>query len=144
MAVQDISPSEKRSLPRQHLIVPIHCQLFRNGESGFGWVRDFSSSGANVTSNLALTRGDELTLSLPTTGRPEMAIAAMVRWNAGPLCGVEFKPSRSRTMPQDADADRLLHLLDDVQVLLLSWNDIWRVWSAAVTPSAVASRKLSS
>ena len=143
MAVQDISLFEKRSLPRQQLIVPIHCQLFRNGESGFGWVRDFSSSGANVTSNLSLTRGDHLTLSLPTTGRPEMEIAAMVRWNAGPLCGVEFKPNRLRTVPRDTDADRLLHLLDEVQVLLLSWNDIWRIWSSAGQTPTIAPHKLS-
>jgi hypothetical protein len=36
------------------MIVPIHCQLARNDESGSGWVRDFSSIGASVISNLPL------------------------------------------------------------------------------------------
>jgi hypothetical protein len=73
------------------MIVPIHCQLTRENESGFGWVRDFSSSGASVISNLLLTAGDEFTLTLPKDGKPELRIAATVRWNQGQLLGVEFK-----------------------------------------------------
>lgn len=133
MAYLDSSLSEKRRIPRQHLTVPIHCKLFREEESGFGWVRDFSSTGANVTSNLSLTSGDELTLSLPTVGHPEMEIAAMVRWNHGPHFGVEFKPSRERVRlsQRDHDMDRLFHLLEEIRVLLLSWGDVWRLWSYA-------------
>jgi len=73
------------------MIVPIHCHLARNEESGSVWVRDFSSIGASVISNLPLTAGDELTLTLPSDGRSEMTIAATVRWNQGQLLGVEFK-----------------------------------------------------
>ena len=82
---------EKRWIPRHQMIVPIHCQLSRNNEFGSGWVKDFSSIGASVISNLPLTAGDELTLTLPKDGRPEMIIAATVRWNQGQLLGVEFK-----------------------------------------------------
>ena len=82
---------EKRWIPRHHMIVPIHCQLSVKTESGSGWVKDFSSIGASVISNLPLTPGDELTLTLPKDGRPEMSIAATVRWNQGQLLGVEFK-----------------------------------------------------
>ena len=82
---------EKRWIPRHQMIVPIHCQLARNDESGSGWVRDFSSIGASVISNLPLAAGDELTLTLPKDGHPEMIIAATVRWNQGQLLGVEFK-----------------------------------------------------
>jgi hypothetical protein len=82
---------EKRWIPRHHMIVPIHCQLSMKNESGSGWVKDFSSIGASVISNLPLTPGDELTLTLPKDGRPEMSIAATVRWNQGQLLGVEFK-----------------------------------------------------
>ena len=81
---------EKRWIPRHHMIVPIHCQLSRNDESGSGWVRDFSSIGASVISNLSLTAGDELTLTLPNDGQPELRIAATVRWIHGQLLGVEF------------------------------------------------------
>ena len=81
---------EKRWIPRHHMTVPIHCQLVGKDESGSGWVRDFSSIGASVISNLPLTVGDELTLTLPT-GRPEMSISATVRWNQGLLLGIEFK-----------------------------------------------------
>jgi PilZ domain-containing protein len=82
---------EKRWIPRHHMIVPIHCQLSGKDESGSGWVKDFSSIGASVITNLLLTPGDELTLTLPNDGRPEMRIAATVRWNQGQLFGVEFK-----------------------------------------------------
>jgi hypothetical protein len=82
---------EKRWIPRHHMIVPIHCQLSRKDESGSGWVRDYSSIGASVISNLPLTAGDELTLTLPKDGRMELRIAATVRWNQGQLLGVEFK-----------------------------------------------------
>ena len=82
---------EKRWIPRHHMIVPLLCQLSRNDESGSGWVRDFSSIGASVISNLPLTAGDELTLSWPKDGHPELKIAATVRWNQGQLLGVEFK-----------------------------------------------------
>jgi PilZ domain len=82
---------EKRWIPRQHMILPIHCQLYRKDESGVGWVRDFSSIGASMISNLRLTVGDELTLTLPQKGQPETKIAATVRWIQGPLLGVEFK-----------------------------------------------------
>jgi PilZ domain len=81
---------EKRWIPRHHMIVPIHCELSRNDESGAGWVRDFSSIGASVISNLSLTAGDELTLTLPKDGQPELRIAATVRWIQGQLLGVEF------------------------------------------------------
>jgi PilZ domain-containing protein len=81
---------EKRWIPRHHMTVPIHCQLVGKDESGSGWVRDFSSIGASVISNLPLTVGDELTLTLPN-GRPEMSISATVRWNQGLLLGIEFK-----------------------------------------------------
>ena len=82
---------EKRWIPRHQMIVPIQCQLSRDDESGSGWVRDFSSIGASVISNLPLTAGDELTLTLPKDGRPEMTIAGTVRWNQGLLFGIEFK-----------------------------------------------------
>ena len=82
---------EKRWIPRHHMIVPIHCQLSRNEESGSGWLRDFSSIGASVISNLPLTPGEELTLTLPKDGQPELSIAATVRWNQGQLLGIEFK-----------------------------------------------------
>ncbi len=82
---------EKRWIPRQHMILPLQCQLSRKNQSGVGWVRDFSSIGANVISNLPLTTGDELTLTLPKEGRPEMRVAATVRWSQGQLLGVEFK-----------------------------------------------------
>ena len=81
---------EKRWIPRHQMVVPIHCQLFGKYESGSGWVRDFSSIGASVISNLALTPGDELTLTLPKEGQPELRIAATVRWNHGQLLGIEF------------------------------------------------------
>ena len=82
---------EKRWIPRHHMVVPIHCQLSGKEESGSGWVIDYSSIGASVISNLPLTPGDELTLTLPHDGRPEMRITATVRWNQGQLLGVEFK-----------------------------------------------------
>ncbi len=81
---------EKRWRPRHHTIVPIHCQLSRKDEFGSGWVRDFSSMGASVISNLPLTAGDELTLIWPNDGQPELRIAATVRWNQGQLLGIEF------------------------------------------------------
>ncbi|HKY72895.1 MAG TPA: PilZ domain-containing protein [Nitrospira sp.] len=81
---------EKRWIPRHHMTVPIHCHLVGKDDSGSGWVRDFSSIGASVISNLPLTVGDELTLTLPN-GRPEMRISATVRWNQGLLLGIEFK-----------------------------------------------------
>lgn len=81
---------EKRWLPRHQMVVPIQCQLFGKYESGSGWVRDFSSIGASVISNLVLTPGDELTLTLPKEGQPELRIAATVRWNHGQLLGIEF------------------------------------------------------
>jgi len=81
---------EKRWIPRHQMTVPIHCQLFGKYESGSGWVRDFSSIGASVISNLPLTPGDELTLTLPNEGQPELQIAATVRWNHGRLLGIEF------------------------------------------------------
>jgi hypothetical protein len=84
---------EKRWIQRHQMIVPIHCQLTGNNESGSGWVRDFSSIGASVISNLPLAAGDELTLTLPKDGRPELTIAATVRWNQGRLLGIEFKHS---------------------------------------------------
>lgn len=90
---------EKRWIPRQHMLVPIHCLLSANYDSGSAWVRDFSSIGARVISNLPLTAGDELTLTLPGEGRPELRIAATVRWNQGQLLGVEFKHS-PRNEPQ--------------------------------------------
>jgi hypothetical protein len=73
------------------MVVPLHCQLAVNEDSGFGWVRDFSSIGARVICNLHLSAGDELTLTLPADGRPQMKIAATVRWIQGQLLGVEFK-----------------------------------------------------
>lgn len=82
---------EKRWIPRHHMVVPIHCHLIGKDESGSGWVRDFSSIGASVISNLPLMVGDELTLTLPKDGRPEMSISATVRWNQGLLLGIEFK-----------------------------------------------------
>ena len=81
---------EKRLIPRQQMAVPIHCQLSRKDESGFGWVRDFSSTGASVISSLRLKAGDELTLMVPKEGQPGMTIVAMVRWSQGPLLGVLF------------------------------------------------------
>jgi PilZ domain-containing protein len=86
---------EKRWIPRQHMVVPLHCQLTGRQQSGSGWVRDFSSIGARVISNLPLTAGDELTVTLPKDGSPEITIAATVRWNQGQLFGLEFK-HRSR------------------------------------------------
>jgi hypothetical protein len=84
---------EKRWIPRQHMLVPIHCVLSVKDGSGSAWVRDFSSIGARVISNFPLSAGDELTLTLPGEGRPEMRIAATVRWIQGQLLGVEFKHS---------------------------------------------------
>ena len=81
---------EKRWIPRHQMLVPIHCQLFGKDETGSGWVKDFSSIGASVISNLPLTTGDELTLTLPKDGQPELRIAATVRWNQGQLLGIEF------------------------------------------------------
>jgi len=86
---------EKRWIQRQHMIVPMHCRLAVNQESGSGWVRDFSSIGARVISNLPLSAGDELTLMLPADGTPELRVAGTVRWIQGQLLGVEFK-HRSR------------------------------------------------
>ena len=85
----DVQHSEKRRIPRHHLLIPIYCKLSRKEESDFGWVRDFSRTGAQVTSSLSLTHGDELTL---TTGHPEIEVTAAVRWTQGPLLGIEFKP----------------------------------------------------
>src|SRR5262245_13402980 len=114
--------SEKRRIPRQRLIVPLHCKLGRKAESGFGWVRDFSSTGANVMSSLSLTRGDVLTLSLPPAGRPEMEIAATVRWRQGPLLGIEFKSNTEAACitEQENDVDRLFRLLEELRLFLLS------------------------
>ena len=92
---------EKRWIPRQHMLVPIHCLLSVHHDSGSAWVRDFSSIGARVISNLQLSAGDELTLTLPGEGRPEMRIAATVRWIQGQLLGVEFKHS-PRNEPQSS------------------------------------------
>ena len=86
------APYEKRRIPRHHVLVPIYCKQSRKEESGFGWVRDFSNTGAQVTSSLSLTHGDELTLSLLTTEHPEIEVTAAVRWTQGPLLGIEFKP----------------------------------------------------
>jgi hypothetical protein len=72
------------------MTVPIHCRLCGKHESGSGWVRDFSSIGASIISNLPLTPGDELTLTLPKDGQPELRIAGTVRWNHGRLLGIEF------------------------------------------------------
>ena len=91
MRAVSVDLHEKRWIPRHHMIVPLHCLLSRNEESGSGWVRDFSSIGASVISNLSLNAGDELTLTLPKDGQPELKIAATVRWNQGQLVGVEFK-----------------------------------------------------
>jgi len=116
------APHEKRRIPRQHLLVPIYCKLSRKEESGFGWVRDFSSTGAQLASSLSLNHGDELTLSLsmtghdeltlslPTTGHPEMEITGAVRWTQEPLLGIEFKPR-----PRDS----LSHIADLVLLVLL-------------------------
>jgi hypothetical protein len=82
---------EKRWIARQHMVVPLHCQLTFKEDSAVGWVRDFSSIGARVISNLRLSAGDELTLTLPADGRPQMRIAATVRWIQGQLLGLEFK-----------------------------------------------------
>ena len=82
---------EKRWIPRQHMIVPIHCRLTGREQSGPGWVSDFSSIGAKVISSLPLSAGDELTVVLPKDGSPEMEIAATVRWHQGQLFGIEFK-----------------------------------------------------
>ena len=82
---------EKRWIPRHHMIVPIHCVLSRENESGSGWVRDFSSIGASVISTLPLSDGDELLLTLPKDGQPELTLAATVRWHQGQLLGIEFK-----------------------------------------------------
>jgi hypothetical protein len=87
----DVQHSEKRRIPRHTLQIPIYCKLSRKEESGFGWVRDFSSTGAQVTSSLSLTHGDELTFR-PVVGIPDMEITAAVRWTQGPLLGIEFKP----------------------------------------------------
>ena len=84
---------ENRRIPRQHLPVPVLCNVFRKQHSTLGWVRDFSRTGANVTSSLPLMPGDELTLSVPAGRRPELKITATVRWAQGPLFGVEFKPT---------------------------------------------------
>jgi hypothetical protein len=86
---------EKRWIPRQHMVVPIHCRLSLKHGSGSAsaWVRDFSSIGARVISNLPLSAGDELTLTVPAHGHPEMTIAATVRWIQGQLLGLEFKHS---------------------------------------------------
>ena len=91
MGPQAVDLYEKRWIPRHQMIVPIHCQLSGKEESGSGWVKDFSSIGASVISNLPLMPGDELTLTLPKDGRPEMTLVATVRWNHGQLLGVEFK-----------------------------------------------------
>jgi hypothetical protein len=73
------------------MLVPIHCELTGKDESGSGWVRDFSSIGASVITNLPLMAGDELTLTLPKDGQQELRIAATVRWIHGQLFGIEFK-----------------------------------------------------
>jgi PilZ domain len=82
-----------RRIPRQHMPVPLLCKVSRNKHSALGWVRDFSRTGANVTSSLPLLPGDELMLSVPAGRRPELTITATVRWTQGPLVGVEFKPT---------------------------------------------------
>jgi hypothetical protein len=60
-------------------------------ESGSGWIREFSSIGASVISNLPLNVGHVVTLTLAKTGHSEMTVAATVRWKQGQLLGVEFK-----------------------------------------------------
>ena len=82
---------EKRWVSRHHMILPVQCRLTGKGESGVGWVRDISSIGASVISNLPLVAGDELTLASPGDGQPDTTITATVRWSQGPLLGVEFK-----------------------------------------------------
>ncbi len=89
---------EKRWNPRQYMILPIQCQLSRKDKSSVGWMRDLSSIGAGVISNLTLTAGDELTFTLPNASGPEMKLAATVRWRQGLLLGVEFTPT-PRTNP---------------------------------------------
>ena len=83
---------EKRWSPRRQTIFPIHCQLSMNEETRIAWLRDFSSTGARVISNLPLMVGDEftLTLTLPQQARSE-TLVAKVRWKQGQLLGVEFK-----------------------------------------------------
>lgn len=82
---------EKRWNPRHHTILPIHCQLSMDKESGSGWIREFSIIGASMISNLALAVGDEVTLTLAKKGHSEMTVAATVRWKQGQVLGVEFK-----------------------------------------------------
>ena len=82
---------EKRWRPRHHTILPIHCQLSMDRDSGSGWIHDVSSIGASMISNLPLDVGDELTLILSNKGDSEMRVGATVRWKQGQLLGVEFK-----------------------------------------------------
>lgn len=82
---------EKRLLPRHTLLVPIPCQLSRRENSGFGWLRDLSCTGAKVISSLQLMAGDEVILLFPNTTPAELTIAATVRWTQGPFLGVAFK-----------------------------------------------------
>jgi len=81
---------EKRWSRRRYAILPIHCELSGKEESGMGWLRDFSNTGASLISNLSLMAGDELIFTLPKEGQPDIRIAATVRWKHGPLLGVEF------------------------------------------------------
>ncbi len=83
--------SEKRWSPRQHMILPIQCQLSREDDSAVGWVTNLSSTGAGVISNLTLTAGDELTVTLTKESGPDMKIGSRVRWKQGQLLGVEFQ-----------------------------------------------------
>ena len=82
---------DKRWVSRRHLILPVKCHLSWREEFGVCWVRDFSSIGANLITNIPLLAGDELTLECAEDGLPHMTIAATVRWRQGSLFGVEFK-----------------------------------------------------
>jgi hypothetical protein len=85
------APEKRRWTLRHHTILPIHCQLSMEKGSGSGWIREFSSIGASVISNLPLAVGDEVTLTLAKKGRLDLTFAATVRWKQGELLGVELK-----------------------------------------------------
>jgi hypothetical protein len=73
----------------------MHCELSWKEQSGVGWLRDYSRIGASVISNLPLTPGEELTVTLTNDGKRERKIAGTVRWNQGQLLGIEFTHTES-------------------------------------------------
>jgi len=87
----DMTDPEKRWILRHHTILPIYCELSMGNECQTGWIREFSTVGASVITNLRLKVGDDVSITLAKKGQREVMVAATVRWKHGQLIGMEFK-----------------------------------------------------